>query len=222
MKVAVIDRKLFAHSYLPLFREISTGMRKGETYFFYSHRECKPLVGLGRTVIKRVWTSSLYPFQIVKSAMDDRLDLIHIQFEFGTFGPLFTSLLFPFLLVFLKIARIRVVVTVHGIFPISMAKEILGSERSYPAAVILKIALISMHKLIEMFSDALIVHSAYMKRIFLSDYRVKKETVVIPHGFEFTKKDLSRTNHWVNQYLRGRLLLFFGYIAPAKRCRLSD
>jgi hypothetical protein len=47
----------------------------------------------------------------------DRPDIIHIQYEFTTFGPLWANITFPLLLVFAKLARVKIVVTVHSVIP---------------------------------------------------------------------------------------------------------
>lgn len=216
MNVAVIDRMLYAHSYLPLFREVSKIVKHNGRLLLYAPKNGGPKSGLGSTVVKHVWTPNFYPFQILRQTLRDWLDIIHIQYELVTFGSLYTSLLFPLLLLLLKLIRVKVVITVHGIFPKSMLKHVLPGELPIPQ-IILKLYLVFTHKLIDLFGDALIVHSHSMKKTFSSEYKIKRKIYIIPHGFDFEKdEDLSRINLWKSRLDEHRVILFFGYITPRK------
>lgn len=215
--MAVIDRMLYAHSYLPLFREVSKIVKHDEgRLLLYAPKNGGPKSGLGSTVVKHVWTPHFYPFQILRQALRDGLEIVHIQYELVTFGSLYTSLLFPLLLLFLKLIHVKVVITVHGIFLKSMLKHVLPDELPIPQ-IILKLYLVFVHKLIDLFGDALIVHSHSMKKMFSSEYKIKSEIYVIAHGFDFEKdEDPLRISFWKNRLDGCRVILFFGYIAPRK------
>ena len=65
---------------------------------------------------KRIWSQTLFPFQIFRQAIVDKPDLVHIQHEINTFGPLYTNLFFPFLLFLLRLTRSKVIITEHSVF----------------------------------------------------------------------------------------------------------
>jgi len=66
---------------------------------------------------RQLWSSFLYPFQICRRAKVDKINLIHLQLEINTFGHPITLALLPLLLAGLWLFNIKIVVTVHGIFP---------------------------------------------------------------------------------------------------------
>ena len=58
--------------------------------------------------------SPKYIFEILRQLRKDRPDIVHLQHEINMYGGVMTALLFPWLLLLLKIHRYKVVVTIHA------------------------------------------------------------------------------------------------------------
>jgi len=79
------------------------------------------MVGLGPEAV-RVWSQNMFPFQVLKRAVRDKPDLVHVQFEFygiHSYGPIYASIGLPILLILLRVARLRTLVTLHSVLPSS-------------------------------------------------------------------------------------------------------
>ena len=90
-------------------------------------------------VPKAVWTPLLYPIQIIRQCVKDHVKIVHIQFEFATFGIPY-SILTCVLLGFCRLVRIKSVITLHGpIFPKKVTNDVitglLPSGSRIPAAL---------------------------------------------------------------------------------------
>jgi glycosyltransferase involved in cell wall biosynthesis len=166
---------------------------------------------------KGFWSSFLYPFQIWRRALIDKVNVVHIQFEFNTFGHPITLAFFPLLLAGLRAAGISIVITIHGVIPRS-SKASASSENARLPKTFLLILLIWLYRLINMLSSDIIVHSEVFKN-WLIDYTSSANKIsVIPHGVvtDNSVYDDMRMDYWLKKTQGKRVILCFGVLSPRK------
>ena len=161
---------------------------------------------------KRVWTSFMYPIQIINNIIKDNINIVHIQFEINTFGHPITIALFPFLLIALKIKKVRTITTIHAVIPKDQCEKM--SYLFKKLSFLLLISFTSLYKIIDLFSSSIIVHSEIFKK-WLIEYGVESKKVkVLHHGIENMKEsDLTSAECLTNE----RIILCFGVLSPKKR-----
>ena len=153
------------------------------TYSFYLTRELSKEIFVSR-IGKWKPGSIFFPFQIFHEIVKTKPDIVHFQHEYMMYGPAQRSVLFPFLLFFLKCYRRPVVVTMHTVIPIkTLNKDFFAAYRAGSRFSTLKrYVAILFTKSIGWFSNRIIVHSEGCARYLISEYDLKEEKVsVIPH-----------------------------------------
>jgi glycosyltransferase involved in cell wall biosynthesis len=163
---------------------------------------------------KRVWSSFFYPQQILRAIIADRINVVHIQLEMNTFGHPITILLFPSLLLGLRILHVKVILTVHAVFP-------RGDKERYSepflSSTAVSLFLICFYKFIGSFSSRIIVHSSVFRH-WLIEYGLNFDQVqVIPHGVTFCSSSRNGV-----EYSQGKekIILCFGVLSPRKGLEL--
>ena len=190
----------------------------------YSNKEAE-IAGLQEANIAQCWSqNSLYPFQIATQAVKDRMDIVHLQHEINMYGGPATAILFPILVLLLRLLRRKVIVTIHAIVPRkeidSSFLETFSGVKSKLMVAIAKAALFYINSATCWLSHFVIVHSNGLKSTLVSDYRVREEkVVVIPHGVPV--QDLSQRAEevdpvWWNKIKDRKVILCFGYIVKRK------
>lgn len=127
-------------------------------------------------------------------------DVVHIQFEYATFGSVARSLVLLPVLSLLLSQRRPVVVTLHGV----VTKESLEGGR-FPRLVLLAYHL--SYRAANAFVATFVVHSELMRTTLASEYAIRK-AVVIPLGFD--SAPLTRFP------VKGMHIAFFGFVRPSK------
>lgn len=200
---------LESYIYLPNWSNINTISQK-----IYSFEESKSEFNSSK-----IWGSYSYPFDIFKKALSDQINLVHIQWEFNTFGNFQSSLLLPILLFLLTISKIKRITTIHSVIPRSFFNSTLpGSSISKIPKIFLKLLFIFLYKLIFLLSSAIIVHGDSQKNKLYLDYRLgSKKLFVIPYGIP-SKIDNSYDSVGFNQkFLEERdIVLTWGVLSPRK------
>ena len=175
--------------------------------------------------VKLVWSlNSLYPFQIVRQAVRDKPDIIHIQHEVNMFGGPSTAIIFPMLMFFLKLMRVKTIVTIHAVIARDQIDTELVKTFSWPQSklfvVLIKRVLSFIFKITSRLASGIIVHSRHLRSILISDYNAGEDKVfVIPHGVP--DKGAGNPAHsfekeW-GKYIEGKkIILYFGYIVRRK------
>lgn len=171
--------------------------------------------------IKRVWrpNSITYPFKIFFHTLKMKPDTVHINHEYMAYGNPFFSLLFPLMPFLMRLARIKVVITMHsvvskGTLDDSFFGQYGGGEYFTMAK---KIAFIHVTRIIVAFASRVIVHSLFSRKILTEDYGVNASKIMVfPHGVE----KVSRHEHLKAKELLGlkdkKVILFFGFISRKK------
>jgi len=173
---------------------------------------------------KNVWSGKAYPLQIFRQVLRDRPNVVHIQYEFTTFGTFWTNLLLPLLLISMKIAGVKIVVTVHSVIP----KEIVDKElmrqllpqlaKFGVSEVLFKMFLVFLYRTVAISADRLVVHGRWYKKKMISSYRVPPSKIhIIPYGVDESNcTDDILLKQWRKRIGKRRVILFFGNISPRK------
>ncbi|MFB0563977.1 MAG: glycosyltransferase [Candidatus Lokiarchaeia archaeon] len=177
-------------------------------------------------VISRCWNKGVrYPFQVLRNVLmkKEQVNIMHIQFEVFLYGGLFSILVFPLLLILLKLFNISTVTTIHQVVPLpKVDRQFLKKNNFSGTPFLLKIGLFLLIHIITSLSNKVIVHEFPFKKILIDHYRSKSsKVVVIPHGIE-EKKDLIDKNK-AKEVLNledNKVILFFGYITGYKGIEL--
>jgi glycosyltransferase involved in cell wall biosynthesis len=217
-RIAIVDR--FPHTTWyswNLARELSKLLEGKGHLFLYGPRNRTYQVK-DNYIYKSNWSSYLYPFQIVMQAVKDRVSILHIQFEFTTFG-FHTSPLILLLLFMLRVIGIKTVITLHGpVFPKNVKKEIISNlvpRFAKIPACLFYLYVICIYKLISKLTEGIIVHA----RIFAKWLRMFgiNNCVVIPHGVDigFLHADNSTIVN-IKRDKYEKTILFFGVLSPRK------
>ena len=162
---------------------------------------------------EKVWSWWSYPFDIINKALKDRLNIIHIQFEFPTFR-FFGALMLPLCLLLLKFARVKCVVTIHGpILPLdkkaeSVIKEIVPDNYKWFSAKLILMGLRLLYMLMEKTGARIIVHS-HVFRKWLLGYGLRRVNVIY-HGVTPPKAGKGLLNEEASS------IVCFGTISPRR------
>lgn len=175
-------------------------------------------------MIKRCWNKGIiYPFQILYNIIFLNLDIIHIQHEYFLYGNGISAALFPILQFLLKFLNKPIIVTVHGVIPLSkLNDEFIKQNKLNGKKSILKSTLYLFTKFIVLLSDNVIVHEDKLKDILVEEYKCNNSKIcVIHHGIE-NRTDIIENNR-AKQMLsqeNKKIVLFFGYLTGYKGIEL--
>lgn len=178
----------------------------------------------GRFSVVKAWGSKsiLYPYRIFRLAVRWKPRILHIQHEYQLFGRGIYTVNFVFLLSILRLLRIPVIITMHQVLP---RKELTsnffqGHNYNKYFSVMVKSYIVVYTKLVGLLSSRVIVHLEIARKILLTDYDFKEETIqVVPHGLYIYAEDTSRTKLQAKQALgvqSKKVLLTFGEIRRGK------
>jgi glycosyltransferase involved in cell wall biosynthesis len=160
--------------------------------------------------IKKIWSKNFkFVFQIFKEIVKDKPDLVHLQHEINMYGGKITSILFPILILFIKLTGAKIVVTIHSAVP---KKFINDHMQNFFFTKAPKIFLFFFFRylffLIRVLSDKIIVHTNLSKKILVNDYSydiscIKKIEFAIPQRV-------------VNKIKKKKFFFYFGYLTRRK------
>ena len=161
--------------------------------------------------IKLVWNRSpQYVWQILKQLKKDRPDIVHLQQELNMYGGLPTVVLFPFLVLGIKLLGIPLVVTLHAsVFKKQIDRKftkLFHKEGINPS--LLKLFFDYLFRSVSLFTNSIIVHSNLSKKILTTDYGVSAaKTTVIPCAIPY---------YQLKKYRRQPYFFYFGYMVRRK------
>ena len=192
-----------------------------EVHIVTEHREGLPELYIdNNVVVHRVYNQgSLYVIQIFKELCRVKPDITHIQHEYFLYGGLLTAMLFPLLVALSRLTSNKVIATIHGVIPLKLLDdaEFRRENGIHGPALVLKLGLLLITKLILLFADKVIVHEPFLKEYLIRYYKEKQQKIVIiPHGVE-EAKPLPKEDAKKKLGLNGKtVLLYFGYLAGYK------
>jgi glycosyltransferase involved in cell wall biosynthesis len=154
--------------------------------------------------IYRCWTKGVsYPFQIFRSILKNKVDLVHIQYETYLFGGMASALTFPLLVALIRLLRKPIVVTMHGVLSLSKMNK-------------------SLVKLVVLLSTKIIVHEKTLMNILTDEYRCDHLKInVINHGIEQPEVIINSDKAKKKLSIQSKkVILFFGYLTGYKNLDL--
>jgi glycosyltransferase involved in cell wall biosynthesis len=203
----------------PLTRDLAEELVKQVSVVVIAQKEKKSIeLSLEGVRVYRYWTPALYPFQVLRKVLQEQPDVVHVQQELFLYGQrTYSAILFPVMLVLLRLFGRRFVLTAHHVIPPQLVAS-MGATLGIQFPLAAKMFLLLYYRTF-MFASAVIVPRAQQKTALLDSYNLEASKVyVIPHGL--------RTGHTPsigNSEARERLsvstdhvILFFGFIRPTK------
>ena len=164
-----------------------------------------------RVEIRRSWTKGTkYFFQVLSAILHEKPLVVHFQHEFFLYGGLLSALIFPIILLFARILRKKVIVTMHGVVPRNLTTSQFAHSFFITSNPLILSGIGMLTSIICKLANATIVHSNLAKTTLINDYGVNPQKIrVIPHGIGFKKgSEKKNTNN--------KIILFFGNITPGK------
>jgi glycosyltransferase involved in cell wall biosynthesis len=159
--------------------------------------------------------------KIMRAVLDLRLTVLHVQHEFPLYGGVRGVLLFPFLLLLLRLLRVKTLVSIHGIYPTSVISD--GWCRTFGLRVfplsrgIYRAAFAFFYKSTVRLADAVHVNSNAAKLDLVRDYAAEGRRVhVVPLGVPAPAGDVAPPCRPWASLLTDDVILAFGYILPRK------
>lgn len=217
IKVAMVS-PLFPLSHYTVF--LGKGLDSLESVEMHYYRSKSEKIDVPLKRVKDVWTRSMkYPFEVFHQCMLDKPDVVHVQHEFSMFGGRITALVFPLLLLLLRLGRFKTVVTVHAVVPISDIDGFFAKTFAFPKNLylFLKMLLVLIYGSISVLASTIIVHANYSRGVMIYDYKAKPENVfVVPIGVSKPVSSELLSHKWTDTLRGKRPILFFGYLVERK------
>ena len=144
-----------------------------EVHVVADYREGLPRLYIDNNIaVHRVYNRGpLYVFQVFRELCRIKPNITHIQHEYFLYGGLLTAALFPLLVALSRLISSKVVVTIHGVIPLKLLNddEFRKENGIHGSALILKLGLLLVTKLIALFSSKVIVHEPFLKEYLVRD-----------------------------------------------------
>lgn len=212
MKIVFISSMLPSGHYSQI---ITSGLTKlqGIELVIYTDKSSKNFEIKNCGLIKPVWSKShMFIFEIVKELLKDKPDIIHIQQEFNMYGGVISVILFPLLLVALKILNFKIIVTLHAaVYKSKIDADFIETFNKNPRLVkpfILGLMFYWTFIPVSFLSNAIIVHTNLLKDIITKDYFVNgKKVCVIPAAIPEKLIDNTKKENY---------FFYFGYMVRRK------
>ena len=174
-----------------------------------------------RVKIVRSWkrNSPMYIHDIVRDVAREAPHIIHVQHEYLAYGARKYSILFPALLLILRLLGRPIVLTMHSVVRRDRLSDdfffIHQTGRRFSA--IKRSIMTIFTRLIVRISNAVIVHSEAMKNVLTRDYNQEGSKVfIVSHGADVHKAQGQGTESRRADTSLKRILLFFGFVIPGK------
>lgn len=163
--------------------------------------------------IKTVWSKGIkFGLQIYRELKKDRPDVVHLQHEFNMYGGLPSAVLFPFFILWLRLHRFYVVVTVHSVVPIKQINkdfiDLFSIKPLLARPVLLKLVFATIYRVISSSANKIIVHTRMMRKTLISDYGANEKKVQVLKTAIPESRKLPRT--------AGNYFFYFGYMVRRK------
>ncbi len=179
----------------------------------------------GRSKVFRSWSYGLqFYWGVLKQIRDLRPDLVHFQHEIFLYGSVIPAVLFPLMVLLVRLMGIPVVVTLHnGILPLSKVQgRFLRENGIQGPPALMKYGLRGLLGTIALLSNAVIVHEDLLRSILIDEYGCAPEKVaVVHHGIEAPRTPVPIGVAKSRLGLADeKMVLFLGYIAGYKDLEL--
>jgi len=176
----------------------------------YADSDKRNLSIRGCGTIKTVWSrTAFFIYKILREIIKDRPDAVHIQQEFNMYGSVKTAILFPFLVLALRLLGLRVVVTIHAaVFRKQVNKSFISLFTAKQSQIItpltLRLFFNYIYRSVSLFSNEIICHTELMRTMLVEDWGVDhKKISVIPTGIPTKRRYKGKTEPY---------FLYLGYM----------
>jgi len=172
--------------------------------------------------VTRCWNRGvLYPFQIARAVRrSEPFHVVHVQHEFLLYGGPTSALVFPLLLLLLRKSKASVIVTLHGVLPLSDVDRGLVAQTGVRSSVRLaRFVVRTLTRTICSIADCVIVHEEHFADILAREYRISRGKLeVVPIGARSpvggSRQEEARSFLGIGE--PSKVILFFGYINQRK------
>ena len=162
----------------------------------------------------------LYPFQNFKALVANAdIDVVHVQHEFFLYGGSVSALLFPFMLMLIRLLGKPLIVTIHGVIPLYELQRRFKEENELGGTLLLlRLGLVFLTKVIVLLSHLVIVHEDFFTETLSVQYKCSPQKIcVIPHGVESRAIYLPQNEAKAKLHFEKKVIVFFfGYISKYK------
>lgn len=150
-------------------------------------------VHLPRTITqKAVWRKGWwFALDILKAVRHDKPDIVHLQHEFTMYGGVVTALLFPLLVILLRINGYPVITTLHAVvakkqIDTQFIHNFLIRQPLYIRPGSMKVVFTYIYTTIGRYTSACVCHTKLLAQTLIDDYyaaphRVYAIAPVVPH-----------------------------------------
>jgi glycosyltransferase involved in cell wall biosynthesis len=217
-KVALVSRLYpLTHYSLYLGRRLVQIDKNKLSMIFYRSKSEK--VAIEQLSVKEVWSENVaYPFQIFRAVLKDQPDVVHVQHEFNMFGSPSTAVMFPVLLLLLRLGRRKTVVTLHAVVAPNEIDAEFAEKFAFPKRLwpVLRLVILGIFRSTLLLSPRVLVHARVLKRLLENEYSADPKRIWhIPIGVEDPPAEIT-SNKWTRLLDGKKVILFFGYLGERK------
>lgn len=177
--------------------------------------------------IDKVWTPGwLFFFQILFFTLKKRPDIIHLQHEFRMYGNIISNILFPWLVLLLRISGCKTLITIHGVISLGLLEagfmESFNLPKNFLTVKMGQLYLMYFYYLTGIFSNSIVVLAPALKEILIKEYKLPAKKInVIKIGIpEIKDRGSKPTNpNLLKKFpnlIKKEVILVFGYFSPRK------
>lgn len=224
IRVVLVSSILPETNYSAYLAESIQKCCKGEIELLIYTEKDKRNLKVALSNVRLVWDRDWqFVFQIISQALKDKVNLVHLQHEINMYGGARTAVLFPLLVLLLRLFGFRTIVTVHAAIPLPMIDQRLLEVFNWPHPRLLtplvRIIFPVVYFLIGLFAHKIIVHTQVIRECLNRFYLVKADKiVVIPHGVPDTVETsvADGKGDYLSQIAGKKVILYFGYLHRRK------
>ncbi len=163
--------------------------------------------------IKNVWSKgNMFAFSILKQLKKDKPKVVHLQHEFNMYGGLITAVVFPLFVLWLRLHRFRVVVTVHSVVPTKQIDKdfisLFNVNKFLARPLLFKVVFSFIYRIISKSANKVIVHTHMMSRALIINYGSNRKKI---HVIETA---IPKSRLTVRK--KGNYFFYFGYLVKRK------
>ena len=172
--------------------------------------------------VRRCWQFGYFaPLQILKAALSDRVDVLHLEYDVYLYGGVVSALLLPFVLRLVRrLTGAQIVTTLHGVVSQRVVTREMLRENGFvlPYSRIGRAGFATIYRLFNWAADRIIVLEVKLAELLESEYgvpRAKLYVCPIPLMHEGRRPDEreARARCGIGE---GNVVLFFGYASYYK------
>jgi glycosyltransferase involved in cell wall biosynthesis len=126
--------------------------------------------------VLRCWRFGYFaPFQILRAALRQRVDVLHLEYDVYLYGGVISAILLPFVLRLLRLLQgVKIVTTLHGVVSERVVTREMLRENGFvlPYSGIGRAGFASIYRLFDWASDRIVVLEVKLAEILATEYGV--------------------------------------------------